>query len=86
MSERDELDQACDCAPFDRVDVLARQLCADAGGEWDRKGTRKAHWRAQAIAALGCAPQATPVQDFVAVAWMVAVTLVAIAAACWSLL
>ena len=41
-----------DAAPFDRVEHLARHLCEQAGGEWDRKGTRKAHWRQLAAAQL----------------------------------
>lgn len=52
MSEREELDAACDCAPFDRVEAVARRMCEEAGGEWDRPRTRKAHWRAQAALAL----------------------------------
>lgn len=52
MSDRAELDAACDCAPFDRVEALARRMCEEAGGEWDRSRTRRAHWRARASEAL----------------------------------
>ncbi len=37
---------------FDRVEHLARQMCEDAGGQWDRKGTRQVHWRERAASAL----------------------------------
>jgi len=40
---------------INRVDELARHLCAESGGDWERKGTRKAYWRelaADQLAAL----------------------------------
>lgn len=33
---------------YTTVERLARRLCADAGGDWDRKYTKRAHWRAKA--------------------------------------
>lgn len=35
-----------------RVETLARQMCIEAGGDWDRRFTRRVHWRAKAREAL----------------------------------
>ena len=45
-------DTGADCAAFDRVEHLARQMCAESGGEWERKGTKRAMWSARAAEQL----------------------------------
>lgn len=37
---------------FDAVELLAIQLCHIAGGNWDRKGTRKNLWRRRVMRLL----------------------------------
>ena len=36
----------------DTLERLARQLCTDAGRDYDRKGCKRAHWRKRAQKAI----------------------------------
>lgn len=52
---------------FQDVENLARRLCADAGSDWSKKGTHKAHWRKLATEKLKQVPPISMAEAFMAV-------------------
>lgn len=37
---------------YSTIEALASRLCHDSGGTWDKKRTKRNHWRAKAKAQL----------------------------------